>query len=230
VQIVNKKYLFILIFLMPVMSGIMLEAGEPHEGQVAVTFGASHAFAAWRLPGEHNLRNALLAAGAAILAGLSFEESLERFGELRLPPGRFEAHASPGGATIVYDAYNASPASMVQALRTFVGLPGARHIAVLGSMAELGAQAGVMHHEVGAAAAGLALDELHCGGAFASELAAGASGAGLPVVRTFATNDEITERLRDTVRAGDCVLLKGSRIERMEEILRGLLAPGMLAS
>ncbi|HVR94225.1 MAG TPA: Mur ligase family protein, partial [Casimicrobiaceae bacterium] len=216
----------------PVMAGIMLEAGTPREARVAVTFGASHAFAPWTLPGEHNLRDALLAAGAAILAGLSLEESLERFGDLQLPPGRFESHATPGGATIVYDAYNASPTSMLYALRTFSELQGTRHIAVLGSMAELGSDAAQLHTSVGKAAARCGLDELHCGGVFGADLAAGAQSAGMPAhaVSVFASNDEITARLRHSLRSGDCVLLKGSRVQKMEEILRGLLAPGILAS
>jgi len=216
----------------PTMSGIMLEAGTPRDGTVAVTFGASHAFATWQLPGEHNLRDALLAAGAAILAGLSFEESIQGFGALRLPPGRFESHATPHGATIVYDAYNASPTSMSSALQTFAQLPATRRIAVLGSMAELGASAPALHESIGKTAASFGIDELHCGGPFAAELAAGARAAGMSAaaVTTFASNDAIASLLRRTLRAGDYVLLKGSRVEKMEEILQGVLAPGILAS
>ncbi|HXN09486.1 MAG TPA: Mur ligase family protein, partial [Candidatus Acidoferrales bacterium] len=216
----------------PTMSGIMLEAGTPCDGAVAVTFGASHSFATWRLPGEHNLRDALLAAGAAILAGLSFEESIEGFAALRLPPGRFESHVTPHGATIVYDAYNASPTSMMHALQTFAQLPAARRIAVLGSMAELGPSAHELHESIGTTAASIGIDELHCGGPFAAELAAGARAAGMSAaaVTTFASNDAMADLLRRTLRAGDYVLLKGSRVEKMEEILQGVLAPGILAS
>jgi UDP-N-acetylmuramoyl-tripeptide--D-alanyl-D-alanine ligase len=216
----------------PMMAGIMLEAGVPRDDQIAVTFGASHAFAQWRLPGEHNVRDALLAAGGAILAGLSFEETVEAFGDLRLPPGRFERHTLPGGAAVIYDAYNASPASMLQALQTFSAIGAVRHIAVLGSMAELGRDAIQHHRAVGAAAARCAVDALYCGGEFADEIARGATGAGMPAanVSTFADNREISDRLRRSLVAGDCVLLKGSRVQKMEEILNGLIAPGMLAS
>ncbi|MBV8338654.1 MAG: hypothetical protein JO343_01785, partial [Candidatus Eremiobacteraeota bacterium] len=214
----------------PVMSGIMLEAGEVRDEQVAITFGASHAFATWALPGLHNLRNAMLAAGAGILAGLSLEEALGAFGRLRLPAGRFESHILASGATLVYDAYNASPSSMLASLQTFAAMPAARHIAVLGSMAELGDQAAHMHRELGAAAGCLGLDDLYCGGPFAAELAAGARAAGMHAVHTFASNDEISENLLRAVRLGDCILLKGSRVQKMEQILQRLAAPGMLAS
>jgi UDP-N-acetylmuramoyl-tripeptide--D-alanyl-D-alanine ligase len=214
----------------PVMSGIMLEAGEVRDERIAITFGASHAFASWVLPGLHNLRNALLAAGAAILAGLSLEEALGAFGRLRLPAGRFESHTLTSGATLVYDAYNASPSSMLASLQTFAALPAARHIAVLGSMAELGDQAANMHRELGVAAGRLSLDELYCGGVFATELAAGARDAGMRAVHTFESNDEMSDCLLREARLGDYILLKGSRVQKMEQILQRLAAPGMLAS
>ena len=214
----------------PVMAGIMLEAGELRDGRVAVTCGASHAFAAWTLPGMHNLRNALLAAGASILTGVSLEEALDTFGRLRLPAGRFESHTLRSGATLIYDAYNASPSSMIASLQTFAGVPASRRIAVLGSMAELGDRAAEMHRDLGATAARLGLDELYCGGGFAAELAGGARGAGMRAVHTFENNEEMSERLARDARPGDCILLKGSRVEKMEQILQRLAAPGMLAS
>jgi UDP-N-acetylmuramyl pentapeptide synthase len=99
-------------------------------------------------------------------------------------------------------------------------------------MAELGASAPGLHESIGMTAASIGIDELHCGGPFAAELAAGARAGGMPAaaVTTFASNEAIADLLRRTLRAGDYVLLKGSRVEKMEEILQGVLAPGILAS
>lgn len=229
---VDGKALWVRLVGDPVMSGIMLEAGLPKDGQLAVTFGASHAFAGWRLVGEHHLRDALQAAGAAILAGVAFEDALAQLQGLRLPPGRFELHHAPSGATIVYDAYNASPSSMMHALRSFAELPATRRIAVLGSMAELGAQAERHHEAVGAAAVDAGIGILYVGGPFAAALAGGAKRAGMSAenVIAFASNDEIADRLRRTLAPGDCVLLKGSRVQKMEEILARVLGSGVLAS
>ena len=209
----------------PETQGLTLEAGEPRLGRVAISLGASHAFARWHLIGEHHLKDALLAAGAALQCGLRFEEAIAAFGDLRLPPGRFELHDVPGGATVVYDAYNASPTSMQQSLRAFAELPGRRHIAVLGSMAELGAGAVRGHETTGAAAAREKMDALYCGGDHAQALARGALAAGMPPtsVHTYVTNVEIAQTLRDVLRPDDVVLLKGSRVQRMEEILNALL-------
>ena len=210
----------------PEAPGLSIEAGEPQAGRVAVSLGASHAFARWHLIGEHHLKDALLAAGAALQCGLRFEEAIAGFADLRLPPGRFELHALPGGATAVYDAYNASPTSTQHALRAFATLQGRRHIAVLGSMAELGAGAVSGHEATGAAAAAARVDALYCGGDHAQTLARGALAAGMAPtsVHTYVTNAEIAQTLRDVLRPDDVVLLKGSRVQRMEEILGALLA------
>lgn len=209
----------------PHPAGLSLEAGVPQDGRVALTLGASHAFAAWHLIGEHHLLDALLAAGAAIQSGLTFEEAISGLGELRLPPGRFEMHALSSGGLVVYDAYNASPTAVAHALRAFAEVPARRRIAVLGSMAELGADAQRKHQETGAVAARSALDMLFCGGEHAQALADGAIRAGMPQssVATYASNDEIAARLRAELRDGDAVLLKGSRVQKMEQILAQLL-------
>jgi UDP-N-acetylmuramoyl-tripeptide--D-alanyl-D-alanine ligase len=221
---IDKSALWVRLCGDPQCEGLTLEAGAVKDEVVPVTLGASHAFAAWHLAGEHHLRDALLAAGGAILAGLSFEEAIAQFGTLRLPPGRFELHRTRSGAVLVYDGYNASPTSMEHALRAFAELPASRHIAVLGSMAELGSSAESLHAATGAAAARARVDALFCGGDFAQAIASGAVRAGMPesAVSTYASNAEIVDVLRSILRSGDAVLLKGSRVQKMEEILAGL--------
>jgi UDP-N-acetylmuramoyl-tripeptide--D-alanyl-D-alanine ligase len=216
----------------PQAPGLTIEAGLPKDGRVPVTFGASHAVADWHLAGEHHLRDALLAVGAAVLCGMDFEKAIAGMGALHLPEGRFELHPLPSGATCVYDAYNASPTSMAYALRAFAELPAVRRVAVLGSMAELGADAPAMHAATGAAAARVALDMLYCGGAFAEQLMEGARRAGRPAaaVARFESNAQIAHALGESLRVGDVVLLKGSRVQRMEEILQALLGAGKRAS
>ncbi|MBC5805362.1 MAG: hypothetical protein DLM53_02840 [Candidatus Eremiobacter antarcticus] len=216
----------------PRVPGLALEAGSPQDGQVAISLGASHSFASWRLPGDHNLRNALMACGAALQSGVPFESLCARLGELRLPPGRFESHRTSAGATIVYDAYNASPTAALHALRAFLALPASRHIAVLGSMAELGPQAARHHQSVGKAAAEGGVDLLYCSGEHADALVDGAAQGGMPrdTVIAYGSNAEVTQLLRAQLRSGDCVLLKGSRIQHMEQILEGLAEPSAVAS
>ena len=208
----------------PRVAGLALEAGVPKDGRLALTLGASHAFVPWHLVGEHHLRDAMLAAGAALQCGLPFEEAIAGFDDLHLPPGRFELHALRSGAVVVYDAYNANPTSVQHALRALGEIPATRRIAVLGSMAELGRNAPAQHEATGAAAARSGIDVLYCGGEYAQALATGALRAGMApsAVSTFSSNTEVARELQHALRSGDAALLKGSRIQQMEEILHTL--------
>jgi UDP-N-acetylmuramyl pentapeptide synthase len=62
------------------------------------------------------------------------------------------------------------------------------------------------------------------GGDFATDLADGARAAGMPASRIvpFDSNEAATAWLRANARAGDLVLLKGSRRYRLEDVLAGL--------
>jgi len=225
---IEKTTIWVRLCGEPPAPGLTLEAGERRDGRVPLTLGASHAFAAWHLAGNHHLKDALLAAGAALHCGLTFEEAIDGLGDLRLPPGRFERHVLPGGAIVIYDAYNASPLAVDHALRAFEEVPAAHRIAVLGSMAELGAESEQQHERTGAAAARTPLFKLYCGGEHAAALARGAIRAGLPkdAVATYTSNEEIAATLQRELRAGDAVLLKGSRVQRMEQILDALVSDG----
>lgn len=214
------------------VAGRTLEAGLPKDGRLEVRLGSQRAAAEWHLAGEHHLRDALLAAGAAITCGVPFDVAIAGFGALRLPEGRFELHALPSGATCVYDAYNASPTSVAHALLAFSEMPARRRFAVLGSMAELGADVEAMHRATGAAAARASLEALYCGGPYARALIDGARTAGMlsSAVEAYDSNAQIAAELHRKLEPGDAVLLKGSRVQRMEEILQALLAGERRAS
>jgi UDP-N-acetylmuramoyl-tripeptide--D-alanyl-D-alanine ligase len=97
-----------------------------------------------------------------------------------------------------------------------------RRIAVLGEMLELGPESAALHARVGRAAAraGVAL-LVSVGGDPARSLGEGAREAGLAAdaVRHAATSDEAAAIVADLVRAGDLVLVKGSRGVRLERVV-----------
>jgi UDP-N-acetylmuramoyl-tripeptide--D-alanyl-D-alanine ligase len=175
------------------------------------------------VPGEHNLRNVAAAAAVALELGLAPDRVAAALASLSLPEGRYE-RSSPGDFDVIYDAYNANPSGMRATLESFAREEASRRIAVLASMAELGDDAAEMHRKVGAAAALAGLDALLVGGDFAAELASGARAGGLPESRIvpFASNDAAIAWLRSNARAGDLVLLKGSRRYKLEDVLAGL--------
>jgi UDP-N-acetylmuramoyl-tripeptide--D-alanyl-D-alanine ligase len=176
------------------------------------------------VPGRHNVTNALAAAAAGHALGIGLD-ALQAGLEAFQPPGmRMEVTQLPTGVTVLNDAYNANPASMAAALRTLAASRGRRRAAVLGEMRELGAEAVRAHRELGAAAAALHVDALFLLGAHADAVRAGAEAAGFPADRITiaATHEELGGRLAAWCRAGDLVLLKGSRGAAMEEVLRHL--------
>jgi UDP-N-acetylmuramoyl-tripeptide--D-alanyl-D-alanine ligase len=95
----------------------------------------------------------------------------------------------------------------------------ARRVAVLGEMLELGDQTGALHAELGryAATAGLRL-LITIGGDGARRLADAAIAAGMPAsaVTYFERSDLAASEVAGHIRAGDLVLVKGSRGTRTD--------------
>ncbi len=175
-----------------------------------------------RISGRHNVANALAAAAAAYAVGVGIEAITAGLGAA-LPVGsRMRVCPLASGVTIIDDSYNANPASMAAALRSLREAPAARRAAVLGDMLELGPGADALHREVGRLAGELAIDALYLYGAHAAATASGARAGGLPpaAVRTLSAHAPIADALRAWLRPGDWVLVKGSRGQRMEEVVR----------
>ena len=177
------------------------------------------------LPGDHNLSNLAAAAAGALALGVKAERVAESIAGLTLPEGRYDRTAI-GDFEVIYDAYNASMSGTLATLGSFAREPAARRVAVLGGMAELGADAASMHERVGAAAAAAGLALLLVGGDFVAELERGARAAGFPAEATlrYRSNAEAIALLRERARPGDLMLLKGSRKYKLEEIREGLRA------
>jgi UDP-N-acetylmuramoyl-tripeptide--D-alanyl-D-alanine ligase len=169
-------------------------------------------------PGEHMVRNALLAVAAGIEFGLKLEECAEGLAATRLTGGRLACRILRG-VTVLDDTYNANPDSMDAALKTLGDLPAAgRRIAVLGRMGELGDHAAVGYARVGRNAARI-VDALIAVGIETAPLSDTARAAGLKEVHTTRDTVEAAGVLRNLVREGDLVLVKGSRAARMERVI-----------
>jgi len=174
------------------------------------------------LPGEHNASNLLLAFAAARTAGIPAQSAAQSLLQLTLPGMRWEITVC-GGVTVVNDAYNANPNSMMAVLRTFVKLPcPGRRVVVLGDMLELGGHAEALHREVGRCVAELSPDGLFAVGSDALRyLADEAVKAGYPASRVFRFSGvaEAAVAVKAFAEPGDCLLLKASRGMRLERVL-----------
>ena len=187
---------------------------------------------ALQVVGEHQVANALSAAGAALAAGMTPGEVATALSAAG-PRSRWRMEVSrrDDGVTVVNDAYNANPESMRAALAALTGLSGTRRIAVLGGMAELGPDAAAEHERLGRDAAAAGVDLVVAVGADAVGIADGAAAAGRRAgEESVHVPDRATARelLSEVLRPGDVVLVKASRSYGLELLAADLLAAGAL--
>ncbi|GAB1457223.1 MAG: UDP-N-acetylmuramoyl-tripeptide--D-alanyl-D-alanine ligase [Spirochaetia bacterium] len=180
-----------------------------------------------RLPGAHNLLNALCAIRAATLYGASAHDVASGLESVVPLSGR--TSITRGEYTIVDDCYNANAESALAALGFCDSVDGSfRRIYVLGSMKELGDESRASHRKVGSAAAGSSADILVFYGEEARDAyeAAVESGSGKEI-RHFDSYDELEESVVATVQAGDMVLVKASRSLELERLVHRLGGTGV---
>ncbi len=197
-------------------------------GESALAFtlviGVSSAPVSLPLAGRHNVSNALAAAAVGSLFGLAPREIAEGLGRAR-PAAHRLTWIDAGGTLILDDCYNANPSSVAAALETLVEEPGARTIAVLGDMLELGAAAEAAHLEVGRLAARLGVERLYGFGPLSRSTVSGARAAGLLTAHAVSDLEPLIEEIRREIRPGDRILIKGSRGMRMERVVERLVGP-----
>lgn len=179
------------------------------------------------LPGEHNVLNALSAAGVGLQLGLSLTQVARGLAKVKLSAMRLARLAGIKNTTIINDAYNANPTSTKASLQVLADTKGGRKIAVLGDMRELGAIEEKSHFQIGEAVVSLGIDYLITVGKLAKHMALGALAAGMPkeCVMAFDENDGAKRFLHKLLVTGDVVLVKGSRAVKMEEIVYFVTQP-----
>ena len=158
----------------------------------------------------------LAAVAVAVQFDVPLDEVAAKAAVLHPAHRRGELLRLPGGITLVDDSYNSSPSALKRALQTVTAATGsARKVAVLGEMLELGDHAARLHQECGAVAAATGLDLLIAvGGVAAACTRRGRgrpAGCPLPSVTWVATSVEAAALAAERTRAGDLVLVKGSR-------------------
>jgi UDP-N-acetylmuramoyl-tripeptide--D-alanyl-D-alanine ligase len=124
-------------------------------------------------------------------------------------PWRMEIHRVPGGRVLIDDCFNAVPASAEAALRSLAALPGERKLALLGLMAELGDQSASEHRRIARVAQELGIEVV----GYETALYGDAHVTGV---------DEAVAVLH-TMGPGDAALVKGSRVTRLDEVVRSYL-------
>jgi UDP-N-acetylmuramoyl-tripeptide--D-alanyl-D-alanine ligase len=170
------------------------------------------------VPGEHNIYNALAAIAAAKILGIkkiSIKNGLESF---RPSTNRMDVINRKDGVKIINDTYNASPQSMTAMLKllgSISRMPGERRIAVLGDMLELGRSAKAAHKRVLKLCDKLKIDSVFTFGNLWPQA--------LPTGRqAYHNKKKLIKTLQHFIQPHDIILVKGSRIMRMEEVVEAL--------
>lgn len=169
--------------------------------------------------GEHNVRNALAALAVGEYLGQPLDVTARALAGY-IPPAMRQQITVANGVTVIDDSYNASPDSMRSALEVLAKrqVPGKR-IAVLAGMLELGDYSRQGHLGTGRYAQEMGIDTLVAVGELGKIIAEGYG----PAARLARDNADAIALLRELLRPGDAVLVKGSRGMHTEEIVNALL-------
>ncbi len=173
------------------------------------------------LLGEHNVMNALAAIAAALAVGLPMTAIKAGLEGMQPVPGRLQLKPGLHGCCIIDDTYNANPASLTAAIQVLAGFAGKR-ILVLGDMGELGENAIALHAEAGRVAKAAGIEGFYAVGSMA-KAAAESFGTG---AKWYADQQAACAALQSELAADATVLLKGSRLSHMEQVVDALVAGG----
>jgi len=174
------------------------------------------------LPGRHNALNALAAIAVAQRFGVEQDQAAAALADFEGMEMRLE-RLTAGDVTIINDAYNANPASVLAAADVLAGSPGKRKVVIVGDMLELGDQGPSLHLKTGRDIAARSPDLLIGVGPLGRYIAMGAAECGLKT-ETFDSSVSACRGVPALLCSGDLVLIKGSRATAMERLVEPIRA------
>ncbi len=170
-----------------------------------------------QVPGHHMILNALSAVAVGLTLNVPLEKIQQGLAAFSPISGRM-AVEKLSRFTLLNDVYNANPTSMKASLQVLSKAPG-RKVCILGDMLELGGQAAILHERVAQEASMLNIDVIIGVGPLFYEAMKKIGDY------RFRTQDDMLNQLRDLLKNGDTILVKGSRgmhLERTVEYIRSL--------
>ena len=175
--------------------------------------------------GRHNVSNALAAYAVAKFFTVEDEAIRQGFLTCKITGGRLELLQSKNGVTVINDAYNASPTSMVAAIQLLEDLKGVNQkYVVLGDMLELGKDEREYHRQVGSSIKRDKINHIFTYGKLSQEIAIGAKqNRQAEFVHHFENKQELIEQLQGMVKQNDIILVKASRGMKLEEVVNALI-------
>jgi UDP-N-acetylmuramoyl-tripeptide--D-alanyl-D-alanine ligase len=178
-----------------------------------------------KLLGRHMIYPVLAAIATALAKGLPLERVLLRLQELSPSPGRLEPVPLPNGVFILRDDFKSSLETIHAALDLFSQIPAKRRLVVLGEVSEPPGSQGPIYRELGERIASIASRAIFIGGNF-QRYAAGVKRGGLPSSAMMDAGRSVlkaVELLREDLRPGDVVLIKGRDTQRLDRVTLALI-------
>jgi UDP-N-acetylmuramoyl-tripeptide--D-alanyl-D-alanine ligase len=178
------------------------------------------------LVGRHNATNAAAALAVAREAGVPLKAAAAALEELTAGDKRGEV-LTLQGATVINDSYNSNPEALKSMILALAARPALRRILVAGEMLELGDHAPDLHAECGKAAAAAGIDIIIGVRGNAAYLVQAATGAGVTGLEALFLPDAESAGawLKENLKLGDVILIKGSRGVRLERAIAALSEP-----
>lgn len=170
------------------------------------------------LLGEHNIRNILMAAAVAKHLGLN-QEQIKR-GILQCKPveHRLQLLKTPGGVTVIDDAFNTNPRSSKEALKVLSSFPG-RRIIVTPGMVELGAEEARYNEEFGQAMAEAVDVAVLVGKKHTEPIQKGLMEKGFPPesIHVVSSLEEAVQTVNGIIKPGDVVMYENDLPDNYSE-------------
>ena len=171
------------------------------------------------IPGQHQISNALAAIAAAIAADIPTQAIQQGLANMQAVKGRFHPYHLQNGALLIDDTYNASTSAVKSAIEALGQHPGKR-LFVMSNMSELGDHAAHYHQAMGRWANEHPLDVFWL---YGDENLLQHTLQACTTARYFADKTELAEALRSEITKDSMVIIKGSRANKMEDIIKVII-------
>ena len=192
------------------------------EGCYQIIAPSSRAELKLKVPGRHNVMNALAAIAATLSLDVPLQSIVASLSEFENIQGRLSIKDTEFGYRVIDDTYNANPLSVSAAIDVLASMQGVttnKTVLVLGDMAELGESAEQMHSQVGEKAKESGIKELYATGRLCAHTVDAFGENGF----YFQDKDALVNALINKLNGSEIVLIKGSRSAAMEEVVERIL-------
>jgi len=171
-----------------------------------------------KLAGRHNVVNALAATAACLALGIGLQQVKQGLESVKPVTGRLQPLVSRLGNIVIDDTYNANSASLKAGLDVLANC-GEKRWLVLGAFGELGPESAKIHEQIGEVIRSSCVVRLLAVGSDARNTVR-AFGMGADF---FDNQNDLIEVLKQELKGDEAILIKGSRAQRMENVVAALV-------